>query len=139
MAIFNSGQANSAGSSSQKYLVPGDWLINPIDERIAEKMASAHGLDTQAYTDIIDGRFLDEKSKEIIHRVIGSILVRFKLMCVDDDLYEDLWSTDQDRVAKILGWITTRTGLPELVLRASRLALGKNGDIFTQKILHFLH
>ena len=112
-------------NDSQKYMVPGDWLISPIDERIAEKMASAHGLDTATYTEIIDGRFLDGKSKEIIHKLIGSILVRFKLMCVNDDLYEDLWSTDQDRVEKILGWITTRTGLPEIVLRASRLALSK--------------
>lgn len=63
----------------RKYAVPGDWLINPIDERIAEKMASAHGLDTHTYNTIIDGRQLDADSKEIIHRLIGSVLVRFKV------------------------------------------------------------
>lgn len=45
-------------------------------------------------------------------------------MCVKDDMYEDLWSTDPNRVEKILGWITTRSGLAEIVLKASRLALG---------------
>ena len=109
----------------RNYMIPGDWLLNPIDERVAEKMATAHGLDTDYYNEILDGRFLDSKSKEAIHKLIGAILVRFKLMCVKDDIFEYIWSNNVQRVEKVLGWITDRTDLPKIVLKSSRLALGK--------------
>ena len=52
-------------------------------------------------------------------------MVRFKLMCVKDDIFEYIWSNNVQRVEKVLGWITDRTDLPKIVLKSSRLALGK--------------
>ena len=57
-------------------------------------------------------------------RIFWCLFWEIKMMSVNDDIFEDLWSIDPGRVERILGWIVNRSNLADIVLRSSRIAIG---------------
>ena len=87
-------------------------------------MASEHGCDNNYYNQLLINYDINTDTRNFIHTIIGALLIRLKSLHVNRGIFDEIWSNSETVQTNALGWIGDRQGLGDIVLRASRLALG---------------